>query len=186
MRGAALVLWIGVACGGDPDARDQREARAADDEAIVDGFDLPVGAPDGLGYYDAQRFGANQHLGEDWNGNRGGDSDLGDPVAAIAHGRVTFAGDVGGGWGNVVRVVHRTRDVDVESLYAHLDAIAVAAGAAVQRGQVIGTIGTAGGQYVAHLHLELRVVVGLPIGGGYGDVVGQVDPSAFIATHRPP
>ena len=105
MHGAALVLTILVACGGDTDARDPP---AADDDPVADGFDFPVGAPDGVGYYDALRFGANRHLGEDWNGNGGGDSDLGDPVAAIARGRVTFADDVGGGWGNVVRVVHRT------------------------------------------------------------------------------
>ncbi len=182
MHGAALVLTILVACGGDTDARDPP---TADDDPVADGFDLPVGAPDGVGYHDAQRFGANRHLGEDWNGNGGGDSDLGDPVAVIARGRVTFADDVGGGWGNVVRVVHRTRDGEVESLYAHLDTIAVTVGEAVARGQVIGTIGTAGGQYVAHLHLELRTVIGRPIGGGYGAAVGQIDPTAFILAHRP-
>jgi len=34
----------------------------------VDGFDMPVGAPNGKGYYIAQIFGNKDHLGEDWNG----------------------------------------------------------------------------------------------------------------------
>jgi murein DD-endopeptidase MepM/ murein hydrolase activator NlpD len=152
------------------------------------GFELPVGPPDGSGYYDAQPFGTNDHLGNDWNGNGGGDSDLGDPVHAIAAGVVREATDHGGGWGNVVRVVHACGEVpgrEVESLYAHLDAIEVRAGQRVGRGQRIGTIGNAGGQYRAHLHLELRARPGLPLGGGYSkDTIGYLDPSAFILRHR--
>lgn len=147
-----------------------------------DGFDFPVGAPDGAGYHDAQPFGANDHLGGDWNGDRGGDSDRGDPVFAIADGVVADAADRAGGWGNVVRILH---PCGVESLYAHLDAIAVAPGARVRRGQPIGTIGTAGGVYPAHLHLELRDRP-LPLGGGYAaDRTGYLDPTAFIRAHRP-
>ena len=74
---------------------------------------------------------------------------------------------------------------EIEALYAHLDRIDVAAGAVVARGQQIGTIGTAGGQYLAHLHFELRTVIGRPLGGGYGVPDGQIDPAAFIAAHRP-
>lgn len=152
------------------------------------GFDFPVGPPDASGYYDAQPFGANDHLGSDWNGNGGGDSDLGDPVHAIAAGVVSVASDHGGGWGNVVRVVHACGEVpgrEVESLYAHLDTIEVHEGQRVRRGQRLGTIGTAGGQYRAHLHLELRARRGMPLGGGYGeDTTGYLDPSAFILGHR--
>jgi murein DD-endopeptidase MepM/ murein hydrolase activator NlpD len=155
----------------------------------ADGFDFAIGAPDGIGYYDAQPFGKNQHLGEDWNGLGGGDSDLGDPVYAIATGRVVFAEDVGGGWGNVVRVVHRVDDAggagEVESLYAHLEQIDVGVGELVWRGQVLGGIGTAGGQYRAHLHLEVRTAAGLDLGGGYGESFGQVSPAAFIRANRP-
>jgi len=152
------------------------------------GFDFPVGPPDASGYYDAQPFGTNDHLGNDWNGDGGGDTDLGDPVHAIAAGVVTAASDHGGGWGNVVRVVHACGEVPgraVESLYAHLDAIEVHAGQRVDRGQRIGTIGTAGGQYRAHLHLELRGQRGMPLGEGYSkDTTGYLDPSAFILGHR--
>jgi len=156
---------------------------------VADGFDFPVGAPDGDGYYDAQPFGTNQHLGGDWNGVLGGASDYGDPVTAIGDGRVTDATDYGGGWGNVVRVAHRVRERGgermVESLYAHLATIAVTAGERVTRGQRIGTIGDAGGHYLPHLHLELRTAAGLPLGGGYGVPVGHIDPTGFIRDHRP-
>lgn len=151
-----------------------------------DGFDHPVGPPHADGYYDAQPFGENDHLGNDWNGNGGGDSDHGDAVHSVASGRVVFAADIGGGWGNVVRVVHPCDGGTVESIYAHLATIEVAAGTRVGRGDILGTIGGADGQYPAHLHLELRSAAGLPIGGGYGrDALGHLDPTAFIAAHRP-
>lgn len=41
-------------------------------EYHTDGFDFPVGKPDADGYYNAQDFQENYHLGEDWNGNGGG------------------------------------------------------------------------------------------------------------------
>jgi murein DD-endopeptidase MepM/ murein hydrolase activator NlpD len=152
-------------------------------------FAFPVGGGTARGYYDAQPFGQNFHLGEDWNGVGGGDSDLGDPVVAIAAGVVRSTGDHGGGWGSVVRVVHDIGGPGapryIESLYAHLASIEVAAGDVVTRGQRIGTIGNAGGRYPAHLHLELRDRVDLPLGRGYGaDTSGYLDPTPFIAARR--
>ncbi len=159
---------------------------------LADGFDFPVGAPDASGYHDAQPFGGRrEHLGSDWNGVRGGDSDLGDPVFAVATGRVIETADHGGGWGKVVRVVHRVRDRAtgderlVESLYAHLDVVDVQVGELVERGQQVGTIGDANGAWVAHLHLELRDQPGRPLGAGYGAPDGQIDPTAFIRANRP-
>lgn len=151
----------------------------------VDGFDFPVGAPDAQGDYDAQPFGRNQHLGSDWNGVGGGNSDYGDPVFATADGRVWSVSDVGGGWGKVIRVVHRDGRACVESLYAHLSEIDVAEGARVRRGQRIGAIGDADGAYWAHLHFELRTQAGDPLGQGYGNPVSQVDPTKFIRARRP-
>lgn len=88
-----------------------------------------------------------------------------------------------------MRVAHRVRDSDgervVESLYAHLERIEVRVGERVTRGQQLGTIGTAGGVYRAHLHLEIRELVGRPLGLGYGPPDAQLDPSAFIRAHRP-
>ena len=145
-------------------------------------FQLPVGA-DGKGYYDAQPFGANHHLGSDWNSLRGGNSDLGVFVFAASDGVVIDATDYGGGWGNVVRIQHTCGD-RVESLYAHLDRIYVPRGVRVARGQLIGTIGTAGGQYLAHLHFEIRDRW-MPLGGGYSiDRTGYLDPTDYVRRHR--
>jgi murein DD-endopeptidase MepM/ murein hydrolase activator NlpD len=186
---AAAVAWR-LDAGHDapaPPAPTSTSAAAAAPPACG-GFAMPVGPPDGTGYYNAQPFGTNDHLGDDWNGTCGGDSDLNDPVFAIADGVVTEARDHGGGWGNVVRVAHACGDgpgQEVESLYAHLGLIDVAVGQRVRRGQRVGTIGNAGGRYVAHLHLELRAARGLPLGGGYGaDRTGYLDPTAFIARHH--
>lgn len=182
---AVLASLVGAAVASSTTASTGVPTRAFTWPAC-DGFDYPVGPPDADGYYDAQPFGENDHLGSDWNGNGGGDSDRGDPVHSIANGRVVFAADLGGGWGNVVRVVHACDDGMVESIYAHLATIDVAAGTRVRRGDIVGTIGDADGQYVAHLHLELRTVAGLPIGGGYGrDTSAHLDPTAFISRHRP-
>lgn len=152
-------------------------------------FGLPVGFPDGVGYYDAQDFGVNQHLGEDWNGVGGGSTDLGDPVAAMAAGVVTYAGDAGSGWGHVVRVVHHVRHQGrtsyVESVYAHLDRLDVDEGMVVRAGDRVGTVGDAHGAYVPHLHFEVRRRPDLPLGPGYSaDNSMYLDPSAFIAAMR--
>lgn len=156
---------------------------------MADGFDFPVGPPDATGYHDAQSFGVNQHLGEDWNGD-GGATDLGDPVHSIATGRVTFVGDLGGGWGNVVRIAHGFVDRNgvhyVESFYAHLAEVHVVEGQQLRRGTPVGTIGDADGVYIPHLHFELRARVGMPHGPGYAsERDGWLDPTGFILAHRP-
>jgi murein DD-endopeptidase MepM/ murein hydrolase activator NlpD len=180
MRRAAIATSLAAAAGlGVGVAMSQSSAR----ESSACTFDFPVGAPDATGYYDAQPFGANYHLGNDWNGNAGGDADHGAFVFAIGDGVVTDATDYGGGWGNVVRVVHPCGG-HLESLYAHLDRIHVVKGARVARGQPIGTIGTAGGHYPAHLHFELRDRL-MPLGPGYAaDRTGYLDPTAYITRHR--
>lgn len=152
-----------------------------------DGFDFPVGKPNGKGYYNAQPFMKNDHLGDDWNAVTGGNSDLGDPIYSIANGYVVFAKDIGSGWGKVVRVMHQLNDSTyVESLYAHCDTMLVQSNEGVQRGQKIATIGNADGAYYAHLHLEIRDSVEMEVGGGYSSFyTGYVDPTAFIKAHRP-
>jgi hypothetical protein len=55
----------------------------------------------------------------------------------------------------------------------------------VRRGQFIGTIGDAHGQYRAHLHFELRDRH-LPLGEGYAEFrTGYLDPTFYIRQHRP-
>ncbi len=156
-------------------------------EFISDGYDFPVGKPDARGYYIARRFMQNRHLGDDFNAVSGGDTDLGDPIFAIANGFVCFSHDLKGGWGKTVRIIHRNLDGSfVESLYSHCNEIFVEYGQYVKRGEKIATIGTAHGQYPAHLHLELRTQLNLPLGRGYSDnPVGYTAPTPYIRANRP-
>lgn len=131
---------------------------------LADGFDFPVGKPDGKGYYKSRglRLATPRHLGEDWNGNGGGNSDLGDPVYSIGMGLVTYAADAKGRWGKVVIVRHAFREpksgkvLCCQTLYGHLDKITVRLGQIVGRGTQVGTIGTNNGMFTAHLHAELH------------------------------
>src|SRR5204863_434546 len=77
---------------------------------LANGFDFPVGIPDAQGYYKARGFRSQGHLGEDWDGVRGGDTDRGDPVYSIGDGMVVFARDCHMGWGNVIIVRHAYRE----------------------------------------------------------------------------
>jgi len=156
---------------------------------IADGFDYPVGKPNAKGYYNAQPFGKNDYLGDDWNGVGGGNPDKGDPIFSMAHGYVTQSINFYGGWGKVVRIVHPFPSGDslqlVESLYAHMDDMFARKGQWVHKGDTIGTIGTAEGIYLAHLHLEVRDQPNMDLGGGYSTVTrGYLDPTKFIKEHR--
>ncbi|MEM0996050.1 MAG: M23 family metallopeptidase [Bacteroidota bacterium] len=158
----------------------------------ADGFDFPVGPPDAEDYYKYRGFLPNdlEHLGEDWNGIGGGNTDQGDYVFAAADGVVFFAEDFGGGWGIVIRMLHNygteAQPNYIESLYAHVASAWVRPGNRMKRGEIIGTIGSAGGIYHAHLHFEMRGSPGKPIPSGYeGDTLGFVDPTDFIQAHRP-
>lgn len=177
------MLLSMIAC-----SQNENQAQEETKKEIIytDGFDFPVGKPHAKGYYNAQKFTENNHLGDDWNGVGGGNTDLGDPIYNIAHGYVTFAEDVGGGWGNVIRIVHHIdENTEVESLYAHCETMLVSEGDYVSKGTQIATIGNVNGLYYAHLHLEIREEVGLPLGGGYSsDTTGYVDPTEFIKQNR--
>ena len=153
---------------------------------LADGFDIPVGRDGTKKYYKARGFRQNGHLGEDWNGEGGGDTDLGDPVYSTAHGLVVFARDYRLGWGNVVIVRHafvesgETKFVD--SLYGHLHQIMVREGQQVRRGQQVGTIGNNRGMYDAHLHFEMRknLQIGMHRNSFARDFSNYWDPTGFI------
>ena len=139
-------------------------------------------------WYNAQDFGENRHLGEDWNKTTGGDTDCGEQVYAIAAGEIVFAGDAGPGWGNVVIIEHRAEDgTTLQSLYGHLQSIERSTGS-VERREPIGSIGNANGRYACHLHLELRwkdCPMWNEAGPGYSDDRhGWIDPSEFIERTR--
>lgn len=158
---------------------------------MADGFDHAVGKPDAHGYYKFRGFSPTGHLGEDWNGNGGGNSDLGDPVYSIGNGIVLHAMDIRVGWGNVVIVRHAFRDTNgkiqmIDSLYGHLNEIKVKMHQIVKRGEIIGTIGTNHGMYEAHLHLEIHknLTMGPNRTGFAHDYSNYYSPTQFIESHR--
>lgn len=201
---AARLFFIAAACfvsacSGSADNGAARQTEQPEDAAIVviaDNFAYPIGKTENItkardkkdDWYDAQDFGENDHLGEDWNKNSGGNTDCGEPVYAAANGTITYAADAGTGWGNVVIITHTLPNrLKVQTLYGHLDTITKTSGT-VKKREKIGTVGNANGRYLCHLHFELReencpswdmVFV------GYSPIrVGWVDPSDFIDEQR--
>ncbi len=158
---------------------------------LADGFDFPVGKPDSSGYYKARGFWPNGHMGEDWNGKGGGNTDLGDPVYSIGDGIVVQSRDVRVGWGNVVIIRHVFRESSgqikyVDSLYGHLTVRNVVLNQRVKRGQKVGTIGTNRGMYLAHLHLETRknLYIGMHRSKFAKTYSNYHSPTSFIRSHR--
>lgn len=155
-------------------------------------FDQPMGTEHGALTYNARPFRTARHLGDDLNGIGGGNSDLGDSVYAAGAGLVAYAGEPGAGWGKMLIVAHRVPDAELprgwrvwQTVYAHLDSMEVKAGETVMRGQKIGTVGTANGQYLAHLHFEVREGPYINPAQGYADApLNRVSPELFLAKHR--
>lgn len=139
-------------------------------------------------WYNALDFGEQNHLGEDWNKNSGGNTDCGEPVYAIGDGLITYAADAGPKWGNVIIITHKLPDGSrVQSLYAHLNEMIRTEGEVKLR-EKIGTVGNANGAYLCHLHFEIReehCPMWDKVGSGYSSVRdGWIDPSDFIDKHR--
>lgn len=187
---AAALLGLTIAVAARAQSVEISAERHVAYTKLADGFDFPVGKPNADGYYKARGYTANYHLGEDWDGVRGGDSDLGDPIQCIGEGVVVFARDVHRGWGNVIIVRHSFREdgeiKTIDSLYGHLDKMLVRTGDTVRRGQKLGTMGTAHGIYDAHLHFEIRknLEIGMSRAAFAQDLSNYCDPTKFISSHR--
>ncbi len=168
--------------------------------AVADGFDFPVGKPNMTGFNTTAGCWWEQtsglcapgpHPGQDFNGNGGGDADLGLPVYAVAHGTVIYAQQGSGtAWGNIVLIEHNLPDGSkVWSQYAHLQTIKVFGGA-VNKGDQIGTIGKGYNNiYYAHLHFEIRKVYRNADAWITGWTIAQVEqyyvnPTDYINGHR--
>ena len=192
----ALLSLTG--CSDDPVSGNFENTEMAQENpaVIADSFAYPVGKTEYVtqardktdDWFNAQDFGENNHLGEDWNKNTGGNTDCGDAVYAIANGVITYAADAGTGWGNVIIVTHTLPDgKKVQSLYGHLQEMAKTSGEVKMR-EKIGTIGNANGRYLCHLHFEIREDHGPSwdaVFVGYSPVrYGWVDPSDLIDEQR--
>ncbi|MDQ6785471.1 MAG: M23 family metallopeptidase [Acidobacteriota bacterium] len=87
------------------------------------------------------------HPGLDIGGEKG------DTVVAPANGIVLKA-EWQGGYGNMIEIDHGN---GLTTRYGHLSQFEVQAGSAVQRGQLIGLVGSTGRSTGAHLHFEVRL-----------------------------
>ncbi|WP_199880674.1 peptidoglycan DD-metalloendopeptidase family protein [Bacillus massiliglaciei] len=72
-------------------------------------------------------------------------------IKAADHGTIEFAG-AAGGYGNKVMIDHHN---GYKTVYAHLNSIAVKQGQKVEKGTVIGQMGTTGHSTGIHLHFEV-------------------------------
>lgn len=160
----------------------------------ADRFVFPV---DRSAYTRAQDYGVRSvrhdgryHTGEDWFLADG--RTLGQPVRAIANGRVTYTNP--NGWGRdsgVIILEHiLSDDSRVYSMYGHLspsEAVPFPEGiACVAAGDQLGVIGHA--RPVPHLHWEIRTQNGRTPGAGYTftypDGEGHLAPSAFVMAQQ--
>ena len=188
----SVIAALSAACGTNSPLPERPTSNAEPPRAIAERFAYPLGDGTKLtpakdsndAWFNALDFGDDNHLGEDWNKNSGGNTDCGEPVYSAANGAVTFAGDAGPGWGNVIIVTHSLPDgAKVQTLYGHLREILKNSGEVAVH-EKIGTISNANGRYLCHLHFELRESSS-PMwdkaGPGYSaDRAGWLDPSDFI------
>ena len=189
----SLIIFLLFACEKPKVAQIETPQTPA---TVADKFAYPIGKSEFVteakdskdDWYNARNLGEDNHLGEDWNKNSGGNTDCGEPVYAIGNGVITYAQDAGEGWGNVVIIEHTLPDgTRIESLYGHLQEILKTSGEVKFREQ-IAKVGNANGKYLCHLHLEIRdesCLMWNQVGGGYsGERTGWLDPSEFIDKHR--
>jgi murein DD-endopeptidase MepM/ murein hydrolase activator NlpD len=87
------------------------------------------------------------HAGMDIDGEKG------DPIVAPGNGVIIKAGWQGG-YGYMIEIDHGN---GLTTRYGHLSKIEVEIGESVQRGQLIGLIGSTGRSTGPHLHYELRI-----------------------------
>lgn len=121
----------------------------------------------GTGYYTwplpgysagSRTFGTQFHpIDKVWKTHSGQDigAPMNTPIVAADSGSVGIAANGwNGGYGNYVVINHGNGRA---TLYAHMNSIAVKAGSAVKKGDVIGYVGSTGKSTGPHLHFEVRV-----------------------------
>ncbi|MBQ1350912.1 MAG: peptidoglycan DD-metalloendopeptidase family protein, partial [Ruminococcus sp.] len=83
-----------------------------------------------------------------------GGGDYGQPIVAADSGKVTWAGNDGGGYGNYVMIDHGNGYMTV---YAHACDVACSTGDYVNQGDTIAYCGSTGNSTGPHVHFEIRV-----------------------------
>ncbi|NJK41356.1 MAG: M23 family metallopeptidase [Acaryochloridaceae cyanobacterium SU_2_1] len=167
-----MVLWIGDRWfptqsiwlpGNDHSGTDLEFDRVDAFKAIVSPkrlwngpFQRPNNGPLTAGYgirriYNGDYSDPDYHRGLDYAGWAGS------PVKAAASGQVRLVGREAEGFrihGNIIGIDHGQ---GVNTVYLHLSQINVKEGQMVQKGQIIGTVGSTGASTGPHLHFGLNV-----------------------------
>ncbi len=176
---------------GEPDMRFHfLSAWQANQVPTATRLDTPLGSENGALVYITRRFWERDEkrdghqTGDDLKGIGGMNNDISNPVFAAGDGLVVYAGNPSPDWGNTVVLAHRSPEgKPIHTMYAHLLDIKTTLGSLVARGSRIGTVGTAGGRYPAHLRFEARETNGVDIGDGYAThPLNHLDPTAMVAT----
>lgn len=121
---------------------------------------LPIDQPHK--WYNAQGFGVKTsygyHEGDDYNLKTGGNSDLGQPLFAVADGVVTsvHSHTTKPTFGNHVHIRHDGTWGTVWSHFAHCQKVLVKEGDAVKEGQPVAFLGNSGTDS-AHLHWAIKL-----------------------------
>ena len=147
----SIPSWVSVV--SDPASGDHPNvsylgAYACNTTAWITGsgvFQLPTNTRFISGY----EYNPPVHNGLDYGG------DTGDPLYAVDHGVVIYAGWSDRGYGNTIVIDHGNGYL---SLYGHLmdGGVAVSCGQVVYSGAIIGYMGSTGNSTGSHLHFELR------------------------------
>lgn len=98
----------------------------------------------------------------DWHSGIDIANNYGAPVYATASGYVTFSGWYGG-YGRYIEINH---DFGFKTAYAHMSSLAVSSGSYVEKGDIIGYVGSSGNSTGPHLHFEVH---------RYGEEVNPLD-----------
>jgi hypothetical protein len=163
---------------------------AQDQCGVVTSVAFPV---DPSAFHIAQDFGVpsprhqgRYHVGEDWYGGRG--TSHGQPVRAIADGRVTYSAPTGWGRdGGVVIIEHTFPDGSIAySMYGHMEQTDTnpfpARYGCIKGGDIVGVVGNA--RPAPHVHFEIRINQPDVPGPGYTPelpvTLGWRQPSKFV------
>lgn len=127
---------------------------------VNDLYDFPI--PSSAGYFTTtyckgdwlgDRYATENHHGWDFNQS----DDLGDPIEAVKGGRIAYVQNncdhCTTGWGNYVKI---EQEDGLVGIYAHMETVAVKTGWTIDKGRVLGYIGSTGWATGPHLHFETQ------------------------------
>jgi len=127
-----------------------------------------------------QLFGENPQVYKKWGfpGHNGIDYGIpnGTPITSAASGTVSQVSFEHGGYGNYVKLAHKSGTTNYYTYYAHLANAAVAAGQNISAGQLVGYSNNTGASTGPHLHF------GLKIDGENPAYKGYVDPMPYYSS----